>query len=1032
VTVCPSCGRENPAGAKFCSECGASLTAAAPTEQRKTVTVLFSDVTGSTALGERLDPESLRHVLARYFELARQVVQRHGGSVEKFIGDAVMAVFGVPQVHEDDALRAVRAADELRKALDPLNAELERDYGTTLSVRIGVNTGEVVTGTEERLATGDAVNVAARLEQAAQPGEILIGAGTVGLVRDAVTVEAVPALDAKGKSEPVPAYRLLSLDTEAPAFVRRADVPMVGRRRQLKLLRDAFDNVASERSCHLFTVLGPAGVGKSRLVAEFLGTIAGATIVRGRCLSYGEGITYWPVVEVVKQIPDASTLVESTAWTALEALLGEGDGTATPDEIAWAFRKLLEAKATQEPLLCIFDDIQWGEETLLELIEHVADLSRGAPILLLCMARPELLDRRPAWAGGKLNATTVLLEPLSEEETDELIAGLLEGSALEEGLQKRIRRAAGGNPLYLEEMLAFVGRSSNGDEIEIPPTIQALLAARLDQLDPSERHVLERGSVEGEVFHRGGVAALVQDETPVDGRLVALVRKDLVRPETSQLAGEDGYRFRHLLIRDAAYEALPKATRAELHEQFAAWLETRGAELVELDEIVGYHLEQAFRYRGELGPLTDSDRGASRHAAELLARAGRRALERGDRRAAANLLDRAAQLFPEDAAERVRALVDLGRVLLEAGHDYQGSRLALERAVAGAEALEREDLLVRARLELSFLEMLVADDFEPDEHDAFVRQAIEVLEPEGDEEGLSRAWFALAGVGWTKAQWDSMREPLARAIEHAQRAGNKSIERDVLGMVLGAILFGSTPAAEGIAETREIREQHLDSLELQAWTNRVLGALIALQGDEDTGRELLEESRAIFTDMGHNEAVAVHAFTMAPLELRTGNPVAAERELRAALEIFEGTGERARAGHLVASLAGALVDQGRLDEAEECLETARQIVPYADVSGLAQLKISTARVIARRGDLEEAVRLAAEAIAMMDGTEELLNMPDLLMWQAEVLELAGRVEDAKTSLSKAVEVAARKGALVDERRARERLAALTDSTAGRS
>jgi class 3 adenylate cyclase len=364
------------------------------------VTVVFSDVTGSTALGERLDPESLRRVLARYFDLASQVVERHGGSVEKFIGDAVMAVFGVPHVHEDDALRAVRAAAELREALEQLNAELERDYGTTLSVRTGVNTGEVVTGTEERLATGDAVNVAARLEQAAQPGEILIGSQTLRLVRDAVSVDALPPLDAKGKADPVTAYRLVSLDSDAPAFLRRADVPMVGRERQLKLLRDAFDNVASERTCDLFTVLGPAGVGKSRLISEFLRTIEGATVVRGRCLSYGEGITYWPVVEVVKQIPDAETPVEGAAWKALEAVLGEGDAAATPDEIAWAFRKLLEAKASQEPLLCIFDDIQWGEETFLELIEHVADLSRGAPILLLCMARPELLDRRPSWAGG--------------------------------------------------------------------------------------------------------------------------------------------------------------------------------------------------------------------------------------------------------------------------------------------------------------------------------------------------------------------------------------------------------------------------------------------------------------------------------------------------------------------------------------------------------------------------------------------------------------------------------------------------------
>jgi class 3 adenylate cyclase/tetratricopeptide (TPR) repeat protein len=1028
VSVCPSCGHENPADAKFCSECGTSLATVAPaTEQRKVVTVVFSDVTGSTALGERLDPESLRRVLARYFELASQVVERHGGSVEKFIGDAVMAVFGVPQVHEDDALRAVRAAAELREDLEPLNVELERDYGTTLSVRIGINTGEVVTGTEERLATGDAVNVAARLEQAAQPGEILIGADTVGLVRDAIAVDALPPLDAKGKSEPVPAYRLLSIDTEAPAFVRRADVPMVGRERQLKLLRNAFDNVASERTCHLFTVLGPAGVGKSRLIAEFLRTIEGATVVRSRCLSYGDGITYWPVVEIVKQIPQAETLVEGAAWKALEAVLGEGDGTATPDEIAWAFRKLLEANAAEEPLLCIFDDIQWGEETFLELIEHVADLSRGAPILLLCMARPELLDRRPTWAGGKLNATTVSLEPLSEEETDQLIAGLLEGSALEEGLQTRIRRAAGGNPLYLEEMLAFVGRSSNGDEIEIPPTIQALLAARLDQLDPSERHVLERGSVEGEVFHRGGVVALVQDETPVDGQLVALVRKDLVRPENSQLAGEDGYRFRHLLIRDAAYEALPKATRAELHERFAAWLETRGAELVEVDEIVGYHLEQAFRYRGELGPLTDGDRTAGSHAGELLARAGRRAQERGDRRAAASLFERASGLLPENSPEQLLMLSDLGRTLVEAGDDYQGARVALECAAAGAKALRREDLALRAEIELSLLEMLVAPDFEPAKHKALAKRATQVLEREGDEEGLARAWYALGLGDWALARWDSMREPAARAIEHAQRAGSKSIERETLGFVFGAILFGSTPVAEGIAETRDILEQHPESRELEGWASRVLGTLLALQGEEDAGRELLDEARTIFTELGHKEALAVLPFSTGPLEIRAGNLAAAEREFRAGLELLQEMGDRARASSIAAALAGTLVDLGRLDEAEEFVEVGREAVPESDVSGHAQIKMSAARVLVRRGELDQAVRLAAESIAAMAETQELIGLPDLFMWQAEVLELAGRAEDAKAALGKAADVAARKGAVVDEQRARERLATLAGS-----
>jgi class 3 adenylate cyclase/tetratricopeptide (TPR) repeat protein len=1026
VSLCPSCGQENPAGAKFCNACGASLTVpASATEQRKIVTVVFSDVTGSTALGERLDPESLRRVLARYFDLASQVVERHGGAVEKFIGDAVMAVFGVPQAHEDDALRAVRAADELRKALEPLNTELERDYGTTLAVRIGINTGQVVTGTEERLATGDAVNVAARLEQAAQPGEILLGSQTLRLVRDAVSVEGLSPVDAKGKAEPVTAYRLVSLDSDAPAFVRRADVPMVGRERQLRLLRDDFEGVANERSCHLFTVLGPAGVGKSRLVAEFLRTIEGAAIVRGRCLSYGDGITYWPVVEVIKQIPNAETLVDVPAWTALEAVLGELDTAATPDEIAWAFRKLLEARAAEQPLLCIFDDIQWGEETFLELVEHVADLSRDAPILLVCMARPELLDRRPNWAGGKLNATTVSLEPLSEAETDELMVSLLEGATLEEGLKTRIRRGAGGNPLYVEEMLAFVGRSSNGDEIEIPPTIQALLSARLDQLDPSERHVLERGSIEGEVFHRGGVIALVQDETPVDGHLVALVRKDLVRPEHAQLAGEDGYRFRHLLIRDAAYEALPKATRADLHERFASWLETRGAELVELDEIVGYHLEQAFKYRGELGQLTDGDRDTGVHAGRLLARAGRRALDRGDRRAAANLLERATGLLP-DEAEKVLALVDLGRTLLDAGHDYEGARVVLERAATTAKALEREDLLARAEIELSLLDQITASTH-PDQYEGLVRHALEVLERVGDEEGLARAWFALALVEWARAKWDSLREPLDRAIEQARHAGSKSMEFKAVSFLLGAVTFGSTPANEGIAAARKILEEYSDSREIQGWATRVLGTLLAIQGEEDTGRELLEEARAIFTEMGHDEAVGVLPFSTGPLELRAGNAEAAEREIRAGFELLYGRGERGRASSLAALLGTALVDLGRIDEAAEYVDVARGLLPGGDASGEALTTMTRARVLARRGELEDAVRLSRKAVEIAAGIQELLTLPDLLLWQAEVLELAAQRAEAAVALQRAAEAASRKGDLVDERRAKKRLAALAGS-----
>ncbi len=659
VPTCGSCGSDNPEGFRFCGACGALLVEEESTahESRRTVTVVFCDVTGSTALGEQLDPESLRAVMARYFDAMRAVIERHGGTVEKFIGDAVMAVFGVPVLHEDDAVRAVRAAAGMRDALVELNGDLERDYGTTLAVRIGVNTGEVVTGTEERLATGDAVNVAARLEQAAETGEILIGPETYALVRNAVEVDRRAPLELKGKSSALTPYRLRSVARDVPGHARRFDAPLVGRERERRLLGDAWERVVTERSCSLFTLLGPAGVGKSRLAAEFLKKID-ATVARGRCLSYGEGITYWPVVEVVLQLRGD----EREVAAPIAALLGEAASPSSPEETAWAVRKLFEARAAETPLVIVFDDIHWGEATFLDLIEHIAGLSRGAPILLLCIARPELMDTRPTWAGGLLNATTVLLEPLAPDEADELIERLLGDDDLHPSLQARIRETAAGNPLFLEEMLAMLQEEGADGDVIVPPTIQALLAARLDQLAAAERGVLECGAVEGEVFHRGAVQALAPAEAEIDSRLTTLVRKELVRPDRATLPGEDAYRFRHLLIRDAAYDALPKSTRATLHESFARWLETQAGSLIELDEMVGYHFEQAYRYRTELSPIDEAARRLGELAAEHLARGGRVAADRGDVRAAESLLRRADALLPEEDCPTTCPPVAIGRL----------------------------------------------------------------------------------------------------------------------------------------------------------------------------------------------------------------------------------------------------------------------------------------------------------------------------------------------------------------------------------
>ena len=483
-------------------------------------------------------------------------------------------------------------------------------------------------------------------------------------------MEPLEPLVLKGKSEPLPAFRLLAARA---ASERRHETVFVGRERELALLGEAWARALAERRCELVTIVADAGLGKSRLAAEALSVIE-APVVRGRCLPYGVGITYWPVVEVLKQLD--ATPSDPAAAAAIRSLLGESEAGTSAEEIAWAFRKLLEEQA---PLVLVFDDIQWGEETFLDLVEHLALLSSGAPLLVVCIARPELLERRPSWP------VTVRLEPLSSEDAASLI-----GTAVAEELRARIAAAAGGNPLFIGEMLAMADEA--GAEVEVPPSLRSLLAARLDQLDAGERRVLERGAVEGEVFHRGAVQALAPEETQVTPRLAALVRRELIRPDRAQFAREDGFRFRHLLIRDAAYDALPKATRAELHERFAGWLEQRGEELVELDEILGYHLEQAARYKQELG---QADPTLAERAGERLAAAGRRALWRGDERAAAGLLERALELTRPARLDVVLEL-DLADGALPSGR-REGRRDRRRRRRAGAGGRRRDRRAARPR-----------------------------------------------------------------------------------------------------------------------------------------------------------------------------------------------------------------------------------------------------------------------------------------------------------------------------------------------
>jgi class 3 adenylate cyclase/tetratricopeptide (TPR) repeat protein len=1013
VAVCPSCGAENRDEARFCDSCGSLLAAEPARESRKRVTVLFCDVTGSTALGERIDPESLRNVMARYFETAKAAIERHGGTVEKFIGDAVMAVFGVPVVHEDDALRAVRAAADLRTALGPLNEELEQRFQTRLQLRTGVNTGEVVTGTEERLATGDAVNVAARLEQAAQPGEILLGGETLRLVRGAVEIEPVAPVEAKGKSEPLAAYRLVAVDQASTARVHIG--PMVGRERQRHLLEEAFANVIADRTCQLFTVLGTAGVGKSRLVSEFLDGLQEATVVVGRCVSYGEGISYFPVTEVAIQLK-----ADAAEHPGLAPILGDDEAPTSPDEIAWAFRKLLEQHAATGPLVVVFDDIHWGEPAFLDLVEHVADFSREAPILVLCMARPELLDRRQSWGGGKLNATNVLLEPLGTDEAAELLAHLLP-SHVEDGLRSRILEAAGGNPLFVEEMVAMVAelQQGNGDlaEITVPPTIQALLAARLDQLDPHERIVLERGSVEGNVFHRGVVEALAPEEREVPRQLMSLVRKELVRPDRAQLSGDDAFRFRHLLIRDAAYDALPKAERADLHQSFAVWLEDHGAELVELDEILGYHLEQAWRYRTELGAASDPELMAAARA--RLEAAAHRALLRDDSAAALNLIERALALVPEGEidllleTDRLSTLFFRGQVQPA----YEAAGELGERAAAlGDRTVERTAAIERAKFG-----GYVDPEGSAERLERLVDEALPELERAGNQVALYLAYYGRGSALHMLGRMDQGREAMDRAADIAEGLGLPHLQAWVQPYRVAARFHGTTPIGEVLAWMKEQEAAGLSSSGLQV--NR--GLALAMLGRFDEARALAKELQEELEERGSSVALALLLAMMAPeTERLAGNPAAALEINTRGCQMFEDAGERSWLSSALGIQGQALYELGELDAAFDAAAHGLELGASDDAYTQILTRGVQAKVLARRGSFEEAEKLAREGCKLADATDMSCSRGGAYEDLGHVLYLAGKTAEAGAAIEHAVEIYEAKGAVAMSERVRRMAAEL--------
>jgi class 3 adenylate cyclase/predicted ATPase len=997
MQVCPACGRENPEGFRHCGFCGAALSAPA-VERRKLATLVFCDVAGSTAMGERVDPEVVRGLMRAYFAEVRGVLERHGGTVEKFIGDAVVAAFGVPHVHEDDALRACRAALEIQSLV------------SELKLRIGVNTGEVVSGdpsARESFVTGDAVNVAARLEQAAPPGGVLIGESTYRLVRDAVTVEAVEPLVAKGKSEPLAAYRLLEVVSSGSPS-RRAS-PLVGRGEELALLEREFDAAVAERRCRLVTIVGEAGVGKSRLAAELTGRIdPHARVVRGACLSYGEGITYWAVGQILRElagIRDEHSAEEARARVEprIAQLLGLSGGVSTAEETTRAIERFLAAQAIERPLLVLADDVHWAEPALLELLAGLPAAIGDAPMLVVCLARPELLESRPEWE------VTVQLEPLGARDVD----ALLESLAAPAAVRARLAQAAAGNPLFAEELVAWV--REGGDVDDLPTSLNALLGARLDRLDAGARDALERGAVEGELFHRGAVVELSDPESrpSVPSQLEALAGKDLVRPAVASFASEAAFRFKHILVRDAAYRATAKKLRASLHEHFADWLERLVGERVgEYQEILGYHFEQAYRYRTELGPVDDDARSRAAGAARHLGGAGGRENDRGDVHAAANLLGRATALLPANSLERLKLLLPYGYSLRESGR--------VREAVANwdelderATVLGERGLAAHARCSRA-MEVLSADlEKDIDELRAITEEGLETFTELGDEAGLAKAKRGLGHICQIQGRRAEAAEWLEQALVHANICGDQVTRRTVTQSLATILSAGPMPAGAAIRRCEELRDANRDDRVLEAVITRCLSGLLAMTGQFDEAREYGRRSSRVLDETNMLSSWWTRTYAAYAKEL-AGDRTGAEQDLKERLLFFRQTRDGALDGRepfVAYRLAYFYCDDGRWDDAEECVASYRDVPdPNNSTTGLWDMRLAVlARLAGHRGEHAEAVRLAESAVERAKRTDDLNLEARIWLALAEVQRASGQTAEADAAVATALDLYEQKG-----------------------
>ncbi|HEX3325660.1 MAG TPA: AAA family ATPase, partial [Actinomycetota bacterium] len=890
------------------------------------------------------------------------------------------------------------------------------------------------------------------------PDEVLIGQETYRLVRDAVEVEPLGRIAVKGKSEPVSAFKLIRVISGVEGFTRHFESPMVGRENEKALLTQAYERVRREGTSHLFTVLGSVGVGKSRLVSEFLTTVAvEAVVLQGRCLSYGEGITFYPVAEVVKK---AAGIVEEDSAREiliklaalvpgddagdvvaerLAQMMGVIEATASAEEIAWSIRRLFEALARKRPVVVLFDDIHWGEPSFLDLVEQLADWSRDASILLVCNAREELLDKRPGWGGGKMNATSILLEPLTGSECGVLIDNLLGRAGLAADVTGRISAAAEGNPLFVEQMLSMLideGRLVRnpetwiavGDlnEIRVPPTVQALIAARVDRLPTNERKVIERAAIIGTVFYREACSELSPEDerSTVGTSLMALVRKELIRPERSDFVGQEAFRFRHIVIRDAAYEAMPKETRAELHELFAGWFEGLvGVRVTEYEEILGFHLEQAHRYLMELGRSGDLVKQLGVRAAERLAGAAHRALLRGDPSAAAQLLAGVDELTDEDRGDLwCRASLTRAAALRALG-ELPVAIAIWERVLESAPS--RADPVIESQALLGIAEgqVMMGRDGSAEKARAVVARVVPRLQEAGDDAGLAQAWNVLANVANNTQMLVEMEEAAEKALWHARKARNPSAVAESITQLVIAFMFGPKPADQMLARLEGLIEETGDNGKARGEIVSAQGFTLGLLGRFERARQLMTEGQDMLTDRGY--LLDARAFDMgrAAIELKADNPAGAEAALMRACALFEQHKVLAYLSTAAASMAEALYRQGRLEEALHWIDISTSTTADDDMASHVAFRSVLCKVQARNGNREAATATAEKALDLADRTPEAGALrADCFRDVAEAFEILGQPDRAVMLLRGALEEYELKNDLPSAELIRRRLA----------